>query len=57
MTRGFEKEIADYYDAEVRLGKILVAVEVEGEGHQARLAEAERVFAEAGAEPVALVEG
>jgi len=57
MTRGFEKEIADYYDAEVRLGKILVAVEVEGEGHQARLADAERIFAEAGAEPVALVEG
>jgi hypothetical protein len=57
MTRGFEKEIANYYDAEVRLGKILVAVEVEGEGHQARLAVAERIFAEAGAEPVALVEG
>jgi hypothetical protein len=57
MTRGFEKEIADYYDAEVRVGKILVAVEVEGEGHQARLAQAERIFTEAGAEPVALVEG
>jgi hypothetical protein len=57
MTRGFEKEIADYYDAEVRLGKILVAVEVAGAGHEARLARAERIFSEAGAEPVALVEG
>jgi Heat induced stress protein YflT domain len=57
MTRGFEKEIADYYDAEVRVGKILVAVEVEGEGNQARLAQAERILAAAGAEPIPLVEG
>jgi hypothetical protein len=57
LTRGFEKEIADYYDAAVRVGKVLVAVEVEGEGHEARLAQAERILAEAGAEPVPLVEG
>jgi hypothetical protein len=57
MTRGFEKEIQDYYDQAVQLGKILVAVEVHGEGNAARLAEAERILAEAGAEPVALAEG
>jgi hypothetical protein len=57
MTRGFEKEIADYYDGAVRLGRILVAVEVEGEGHEARLAVAERIFVAAGADPVPLVEG
>ena len=56
-TRGLEKEIADYYDAEVRLGKILVAVEAEGEGHEARLAQAERILSESGAEPVPLTEG
>lgn len=56
-TRGVEKEIADYYDAAVRLGKILVAAEVTGEGSEQRLADAERVFEKNGAEPVALVEG
>jgi len=56
-TRGIQKEIADYYDQSVRLGKILVAVEVHGEGSAAKLARAEQVLAEAGAEPVALVEG
>jgi hypothetical protein len=57
MTRGLQKEIADYYDQAVQLGKILVAVEVHGEGSEAKLARAEQILAEAGAEPVALVEG
>jgi hypothetical protein len=57
LTRGFEKEIQDYYDQAVLQGKILVAVEIHGEGSVARLAQAESVLAEAGAEPVALVEG
>ena len=56
-TRGIQKEIADYYDNAVRLGKILVAVEAHGEGSDARLARAEQILAEAGTEPVALVEG
>ena len=55
--RGVEKETAHYLDDAVRVGKILVAVEVEGKGSEARLAEAERIFAANGAEPVALVEG
>src|SRR5262249_52194005 len=57
MPRGFEKEFADYYAACVRLGRVLVAIDVEGEGHEDRLAQAEHVLAEAGAEPVPLVEG
>ena len=56
-TRGFKKEIADYYDQAVQRGKILVAVELEGEGHEARLAQAERILAEAGVQPIALTEG
>jgi hypothetical protein len=57
MTRGFEKEIADYYEQAVQKGKILVAVEVHGAGEEQRLAKAERILAEAGSEPVALPEG
>jgi len=56
-VRGVQKEIADYYEQSVRLGKILVAVEEHGEGSQAKLAKAEEILAGAGAEPVALVEG
>jgi outer membrane lipoprotein SlyB len=54
MTRGFEKEAANYYDQAVQKGKILVSVEDHGGD---KLAEAERIFAEAGAESVPLVEG
>jgi len=57
MTRGFENEVVNYYDQAVQRGKILVAVEVEGEGNKARLAEAARILEEAGTEAKALVEG
>ena len=57
MTRGLEKEVADYYDQAVVSGKILVAVEDQTERRADALRIAERVFAEAGAEPVALTEG
>lgn len=57
MTRGFQKEAADYYDSAVQLGKILVGVEILGEGTEARRAEAERILTNAGAEPVALSQG
>jgi hypothetical protein len=56
-TRGVTKEVADFYDQAVQRGKILVAVEVHGEGKESRLAQAERILAEAGSEPVPLVEG
>lgn len=57
MTRGLEKEIADYYDQAVQFGKILVAVELYGEGAPQRLAQAADILARAGAVPVPLVEG
>jgi hypothetical protein len=57
LTRGLEKEDANYYDQALQLGKILVSVEADGPGHEERLSAAERVFAEAGAVPLALEEG
>jgi len=62
MTRGLEKEAANYYDQAVQGGKLLVTVEhvhtvehVPGAGPT--LADAERVLAAAGAEPLPLPEG
>lgn len=56
-TRGFEPEVANYYDQAVRRGDILVGVEYTEDDAALRLSEAERVLAAAGAEPVALPEG
>lgn len=56
-TRGIEKEIADYYDQAVQDGKILVAVEAEGEQHLQALADAERILAKGGAQPLPLPQG
>jgi hypothetical protein len=56
MTRGLEKEAADYYDQAVQKGKLLVAVEHHDEGGPS-LAVAERILSEAGAEPLPLTEG
>lgn len=57
MTRGVEKEAANYYDQAVTRGKILVAAEDQSDHAEQLLARAERVFAEAGAEPIELSEG
>jgi len=57
MTRGIEKEAANFYDQEVQRGKLLVTVEEHGEHRGPTLADAERVFAAAGAEPIPLTEG
>jgi outer membrane lipoprotein SlyB len=54
MTRGIEKEAADYYDQAVVRGEILVAVET---SDQARLDQAERILSAGGAKPLALPEG
>lgn len=56
-TRGVEKEAANFYDQAIQSGKLLVVVEDHGEGAADRLLEAERVFAQAGAEPLPLREG
>jgi hypothetical protein len=57
MTRGIEKETANYYDQAVVGGKILVAVEHHGPQAEKRLAQAEQILAAAGAESVPLAEG
>ncbi len=56
-TRGTEKEIANYYQQAVVDGCILVAAHADGVDREARLAEAAKVFAAAGAKPFALPEG
>ncbi|HMC10245.1 MAG TPA: hypothetical protein VKH44_03105 [Pirellulaceae bacterium] len=57
LTRGIEKEAADFYDQAVQEGKLLVAVEESHADHHPHLADAERILAEAGAEPIPLPEG
>jgi hypothetical protein len=57
LTRGGEKELANYYDQAVMGGKLVVAVEIHGPDAAERLARAEQIIADAGAEPVALDEG
>jgi hypothetical protein len=57
MTRGVEKELANFYNQAVVEGKLLVAAEDEGPNHARMLTRAETIFAELGAEPVALPEG
>ncbi|HVT27946.1 MAG TPA: hypothetical protein VHE81_08025 [Lacipirellulaceae bacterium] len=57
MTRGIEKELADFYQQAVLDGQILVAAEDHGPNHSQRLAEAARILAESGAaRPMSLPE-
>ena len=56
MTRGVEKQLADYYDQAVVRGKILVAAEDRSAHAPQRLAEASRILEEAGAEVVPMPE-
>lgn len=60
MTRGFEREVANFYDQAVITGDILVAVEPHGGTHEEnhdRLLTAESIFREAGAKPLPLAQG
>lgn len=57
MTRGVEKELADYYDQAVAGGKILVAAEEEDSSRLGILDRAAEIFARHGAEAIPLVEG
>lgn len=57
MTRGVEKELANYYQQAVVQGRILVAAEDEGPNNERSLAKAAQVLAEAGAEPLPMREG
>ncbi len=57
MTRGLDREVTNYCEQAVDLGKLLVAVEIHEKGKEVRLAEAERILTECGGDPVPLVEG
>jgi hypothetical protein len=57
MSRGVEKEIANYYNQAVLEGKLLIAVEADENGPSGHLLTAEKIFARFGAEPLALPEG
>jgi hypothetical protein len=57
MSRGVERELANYYDQEVQRGNLLVAVEDHGDDSKNRLREAEQILADAGAAPMPLREG
>jgi hypothetical protein len=56
-SAGIDKELAAYYDQAVEKGRILVAVEDRSERAEARLAEAERMLSETGAQPIEVSEG
>jgi hypothetical protein len=56
MTRGVEKELANFYQQAVLNGQILVAAEVHSRDSH-RLANAAAILAEAGAQPLPLREG
>ena len=57
LTRGLEKEAANYYDQAVQRGKLLVVVEDHHPDAQQRLARAEQLLAAEGADPLELPEG
>jgi hypothetical protein len=57
MTRGLEREMANFYDQAVQKGKILVGVDCHGDDAQKRLVKAEKIFIREGAETLSLTEG
>ena len=57
MSRGFDDQIANYYDQAVEKGHILVAAEDHGPDAQAHLTEAEHIFARLGVDPLPLPAG
>jgi hypothetical protein len=57
MTRGVEKELANFYQQAVLEGQILVAAEAHGPERQSSLATAAKILADAGAKPLPMREG
>lgn len=57
MTRGVEKELANFYDQAVTRGKILVAAEQKDPARHPMLERAASIFAEHGIEPLPMEEG
>lgn len=56
MTRGVEREAADFYDQALEDGEILVMVDVHGDDAGEKLALAEKIFLASGAKALALSE-
>ncbi len=56
MTRGVEKELANYYDQAVSQGRVLVAVEETATDRKQLLARAETILASHGVDPLPLPE-
>jgi hypothetical protein len=57
MTRGVEKELANFYQQAVVSGQILVAAEDHGANSSQMLATAEKILADSGAQPLPMQEG
>jgi hypothetical protein len=57
MTRGVEKELANFYQQSVEEGQILVAAEDHSANSSQMLAKAEKALADAGALPLPMQEG
>jgi hypothetical protein len=57
MTRGVEKELANYYQQAVLDGMILVAVDSTIPDREQQLTTAAHIFLSAGAKPIELPEG
>ncbi len=57
VSRGFEREVTNYYDQALQKGSILVAVHDEGPDRVARLAAAELILGSGSTEAVAMTEG
>lgn len=57
MTRGVERELANFYDQAVTEGKIVVGVEAKSGDRFTRLNRADKIIADGGAEPMPLPEG
>src|SRR3954452_21492213 len=57
MTRGVEKELANFYQQAVVSGQILVAAEAHAANSSQMLAKAEKILADAGAQPLPMQEG
>jgi hypothetical protein len=57
MTRGVEKELANFYQQAVVSGQILVAAEAHGPNSSQMLAKAAKVLADSGAKPLPMQEG
>jgi hypothetical protein len=57
MTRGVEKELANFYQQAVVSGQILVAAEDHSPNSSQMLAKAEKILADSGAQPLPMKEG